>query len=133
MIHLLGLFLLSKLSVEGEAPGTTTCSYFAKLGIYLGLVYTISDYFSCRIAFLNPVQKTLQSMRVYKKPGKQPSDTISSTKGIFYSAIFIVFFASLPSNTPLRKVPRYFQSVLQIEALLFRLGSKFIQERYQRF
>ena len=36
-------------------------------------------------------------------------------------------------NTPLRKIPRSFQNVLQIEALQFGLGSKFIQERNQRF
>ena len=36
-------------------------------------------------------------------------------------------------NTPLHKIPKSFQNVIQIEALQFRLGSKFIQERNQRF
>ena len=43
----------------------------------LGLVDTVSDYFSCEIAFLNPVQKTLLCMSVSTEPGKQLSDTIS--------------------------------------------------------
>ena len=62
------------------------------------LVYTISDYFSCRIIFLNPVQKTLRSMSVYTKPGKQPSDTISCQNNFITSTIFAVFFAYLPIN-----------------------------------
>ena len=52
-----------------------------------GLVYTMSDYFSCRIAFLNPVQKTLRSMSVYTKRGKQSSDTFRD-KSSFGSASY---------------------------------------------
>ena len=36
-------------------------------------------------------------------------------------------------NTPLHKIPKSFSNVIEIEALRFRLGSKFIQERNQRF
>ena len=42
--------------------------------------------------------KTLRSMGVYTKPGKQPSDTISCQNNFITSTIFIVFFAYLPSN-----------------------------------
>ena len=34
---------------------------------FLGLVYTISDYFSRRIAFMNPIQKTLRSVCLDKE------------------------------------------------------------------
>ena len=37
----------------------------------LGLVYTISDYLSCRIIFMNPVRKMLQSVNVYTKSSTQ--------------------------------------------------------------
>ena len=76
------------------------------------LIYTISDYFSCRISFLNPVQKTLRSMSVYTKPGKQPSDTISCQNDFITSTIFIVFFACLPSNrsTSFALKPSYYPS-----------------------
>ena len=35
--------------------------------VNLGLVYTISDHFSCLIVFMNPTQKMLQSVGVYTK------------------------------------------------------------------
>ena len=38
---------------------------FTLINIRCGLVFTISDYFSCRIAFLNPIQETLRSVSVY--------------------------------------------------------------------
>ena len=84
----------------------------SKYAIYLGLVYTISDYFSYQITFLNPVKKTLQSMSVYTKPGKQPSDTVSFQNNFITSTIFVVFFAYLPSNrsTSFALNPSYYQS-----------------------
>ena len=60
--------------------------------IFQGLVYTISDYFSCRIAFLNPVQKTLRSMSVYTKSVKQSSDTISCQNKFITSTKLVFFF-----------------------------------------
>ena len=60
----------------------------------LVLVYTISDYFSCWIAFLNLAWKTLQSMSVYKKSGKQPSDTKFRAKIISLRLPYLLF--SLP-------------------------------------
>ena len=36
------------------------------LGVW-GLVYKISDHFSCRIVFMNPIQKMLRSVSVYTK------------------------------------------------------------------
>ena len=77
-----------------------------------GLVYTISDYFSWRIAFLDPVQKTLRSMNVYIKPGKQPSDTILCQNSFITSTIFVAFFAYLPSNQSISFAwkPSYYQS-----------------------
>ena len=40
---------------------------YKKIESFIGLVYTISDYFSCRIIFMNPIQKTLWSVSVYTK------------------------------------------------------------------
>ena len=51
-----------------------------------GLVYTIL------------AQNMLQSMSVYRKLGKQPSDAISYQNNFITSTIFVVFFAYLPSN-----------------------------------
>ena len=36
-------------------------------------------------------------------------------------------------NTPLRKIPKSFQNVIQIEACQLHLDSKFIQERNKKF
>ena len=38
------------------------------------------------------------NMRVYTKPGKQPSDTISCQNNFIISTTFVVLFAYLPSN-----------------------------------
>ena len=70
-------------------------NYFA----LVGLVYTIADCFSCRIAFLNRYKTRLGVfMSVYTKPGKWLSDTISCQNNFITYTIFVVFFAYLPSN-----------------------------------
>ena len=68
--------------------------------IQLDLVYTISDYLSCQIAFPNPVQKTLGSMSVYTKPGKRPSDTILCQKlhYVYHICCFLCLFAKQSIN-----------------------------------
>ena len=48
----------------------------------------------------------------------------------FYQDVQIVATAKKGNSM---KIPRSFQNVLQIEALQFRLRSKFIQDRNQRF
>ena len=72
----------------------------------------ISDYFSCLITLLNLVEKTLPSMGVYTKSGKQPSNTISCPNNFITSAIFVVSFAYLLSNpSPLFALKRsYYHS-----------------------
>ena len=59
---------------------------------------------------------------------KQKSNHVKLTSN------YDLFMQSFPVlNTPLRKIPRSFQNVIQIKALQFRLGFKFIRERNQRF
>ena len=79
---------------------------------YLRPGYTISDYLSCRITFLNPVKKALRSMRVYTKPGKQFRDTILCQHDFITSTIFVVSFAYLSSSrtTSLTLKPSDYQS-----------------------
>ena len=67
---------------------------------YLGLVYTMSDHFLCRITC------------VYTKPGNQHSDRISCPNNFTTSTIFVVFFTYLPSNqsTSFALKPSYHRS-----------------------
>ena len=57
----------------------------------IGLLFTTDS-------FPESGTKTLRSMSVYKKRGKQPSDTISCENNLITSTIFVVFFAYLTSN-----------------------------------
>ena len=41
------------------------------LKVTQGLVYAIWYYFSCRIVFVNPIQKTLRNVSVYTKGGAE--------------------------------------------------------------
>ena len=96
--HLGQSYHVGRNSNKENSISKTNSPICLRLFFDLGLVYTVSDYFSCRIAFLNLVQKTLPSMSVYTKPGKQPSDTISCQNNFIKSTIFVVFFAYLRRN-----------------------------------
>ena len=60
-------YSLLHLTVYTEMTGNTIerLMKFLYERLELGLVYTISDHFSCRIVFMNPIQKMFRSMAVY--------------------------------------------------------------------
>ena len=68
--------------------------------------------------------KTLWSISIYTKPGKQPNDTISCRKNFIMSAIFVVFFAYLPSSQSINLI--CIEAILLSELGLgaFRIGSQ---------
>ena len=59
------IFRASRAWPPGSPPALCQEAYCAPRS--LGLVYTISDYVSCQIVFMNPIQKTLWSVSVYTK------------------------------------------------------------------